>query len=67
MKKRIFQTQLPEIPQGLTVNVTMRFSFEELAAILSPEQMKALFKGVGEIVKATKNLGTTSGADRRTT
>lgn len=47
---------IPTVPDGLTINVTAKFTIEELAAALKPNQIRAFLQGIGEVVKAGRKL-----------
>ena len=50
MRQRV-QT-IPQTPRGIAINAMVKFSIDEVAAILKPEQMHALLNGIGKVVAA---------------
>lgn len=55
-KPRKGRSQIPQTPSGLTLNVTAKFTIEELTAVLTPNQIRAFLRGIGDVVKAQNRL-----------
>jgi hypothetical protein len=61
VKKRSGTFQIQRMPDGLEVSISLRLSFEEIAAVLTPKQIAALLEGIGRLVKEAKTHGTAGG------
>jgi hypothetical protein len=63
-RKKRCKPEIPPSPPGLTIQATVHFTLGELSRSMSPDQVRSFLAGLGELVKAAKNLGTSSGTSR---
>jgi hypothetical protein len=63
-RKKRGKPVIPPTPPGVTIQATVHFTVGELSRAMTPNQIRAFLGGIGELVKAAKNLGTGSGTSR---